>query len=138
MFATAPDVVGDAVATLERSRPWLPQIRALGYRAAFVSQDGLTPGTAPWDEFDVLFIGGSDEWKLGLSGRLIAVEAKQRGKWLHMGRVNSARRLQYATWIGCDSADGTFLTFGPDVNLPKMLRYSRTANDQGLLFTAAD
>jgi hypothetical protein len=41
LFATAPDVVGDAVATLARSGPWLPRIRTLGYPAALVAQDGL-------------------------------------------------------------------------------------------------
>jgi len=73
IFAVAPDVVGDAAATLERSVPWLPQIRALGYKAAFVSQDGLTPDTTPWDQFDALFIGGSTEWKLGHPGMLIVI-----------------------------------------------------------------
>jgi hypothetical protein len=58
MFAVAPDVVGDAAATLERSLPWLPKIRDLGYPAAFVAQDGFEELSTPWDEFDVLFIGG--------------------------------------------------------------------------------
>jgi hypothetical protein len=40
LFATAPDVKSDAAATLERSMPWLPKIRALGFPAAFVAQDG--------------------------------------------------------------------------------------------------
>src|ERR1043166_7958056 len=34
LFATAPDVVGDAAATLARSLPWLQPIRDLGYPAA--------------------------------------------------------------------------------------------------------
>jgi hypothetical protein len=25
--------------------------------------------------------------------------------------------------MGCDSADGTFLTYGPDVNLPRLLSW---------------
>jgi hypothetical protein len=119
-FATAPDVVGDARATLARSAPFLPVIRAMGYPAAFVAQDGLEDLTVPWDAFDVLFIGGSTDWKLGKSARLLTAEAKQCGKTVHMGRVNSARRYRYAEAIGCDSADGTFLTFGPDVNLPRL------------------
>src|SRR5215216_3839873 len=63
-FAVAPDVVGNAAATLVRSRPWLSKIRGLGYQAAFVAQDGLESEIVPWDEFDVLFIGGSTNWKL--------------------------------------------------------------------------
>jgi hypothetical protein len=40
LFAMAPDVVGDAVATLERSRPYFAKIWELGYSAACVLQDG--------------------------------------------------------------------------------------------------
>jgi len=129
MFAVAPDVVGDAAATLARSLPWLPLIRSLGYPAAFVAQDGLETLPIPWDSFDVLFIGGTTGWKLGPHARALATEAKRRGKWVHMGRVNSERRFKYAAAIGCDSADGTFLAFGPDVNLPRLLAWLRT-NDQ--------
>lgn len=121
LFAVAPDVVADAAATIERSRPWLPKIRALGYPAAFVAQDGQEHLPVPWDEFDALFIGGSTEWKLGVHARRLVREAKARGKHVHMGRVNSAQRWRYAEAIGCDTADGTYLTFGPDTNLPKLL-----------------
>ncbi len=132
LFATAPDVVGDAVATLERSTPWLQPIRDLGYPAALVAQDGLEDLEVPWDLFDVLFIGGSTEWKLGPAARELIREAKDRGKWVHMGRVNSERRYRYAHEIGCDSADGTYLTFGPDINLPKLLAWSRVENQLSL------
>lgn len=122
LFATAPDVVGDAAATLERSLPWLPKIRDLGYRAAFVLQDGQDKLPIPWDECDAVFIGGTNEWKLGPEVRHIAKEARARGKWLHCGRVNSRKRFMYSHDIlGCDSVDGTYLTFGPSVNLPKLL-----------------
>jgi len=133
LFATAPDVVGDAAATLERSTPFLPMIRALGYPAALVAQDGLEDLEVPWEEFDVLFIGGSTEWKLGPAARDLIREAKDRGKHVHMGRVNSERRYRYAHEIGCDSVDGTFLTFGPDVNLPRLLAWVRV-EDQSPLF----
>lgn len=130
LFATAPDVVGDAIGTLRRSLPWLPSIRSLGYLAAFVAQDGLenlpAPWAIPWGEFDVLFIGGSTEWKLGPAARELTREAKARGKKVHMGRVNSLRRFRYAEAIGCDSVDGTYLVFGPRTNLPKLLGWMST------------
>jgi len=132
LFATAPDVVGDAEATLARSRPFLPQIRAMGYPAALVAQDGLEDLDIPWNDFDVLFIGGSTEWKLGPAARHLIKQAKDRGKWVHMGRVNSQRRYKYAHEIGCDSVDGTYLTFGPDINLPKLLSWSRIEDQQPL------
>lgn len=124
LFAVAPDVVADAAATIERSAPWLPKIRELGYPAAFVAQDGQESLSVPWDDFDALFIGGSTEWKLGPHARTLVTEAKRRGKHVHMGRVNSARRWRYAEAIGCDSVDGTFLTFGPDVNLPRLISWA--------------
>lgn len=147
LFAVAPDVVGDALATTMRSRPWLQRIRDLGYPVAYVAQDGLenlrgnTVGggltfPVPWASFDCLFVGGSTEWKLGAAAREIVAEAKSRGKWVHMGRVNSEKRFEYARAIGCDSADGTFLTFGPDINLPKLLAWTRN-NGQPDLFGGA-
>lgn len=123
-FAVAPDVVADAAATLKRSAQWLPLIRSLGLPAAFVAQDGLENLAVPWDSFDVLFIGGSTEWKLGPHTRQLITEAKARGKWVHMGRVNSQRRFTYGQAIGCDSADGTKLAWGPDVNLPIVLGWA--------------
>lgn len=129
VFATAPDVVGDAKATLARSAPFLPVIRALGYPAALVAQDGLEELPVPWASFDVLFVGGSTEWKLGAAARRLVAEAKRRGKRVHMGRVNSGRRWQYAEAIGCDSVDGTFLVFGPDKNLGRLLSWQQHTLD---------
>jgi hypothetical protein len=122
-FAVAPDVVADAEATEARSLPWLAKIRALGVPAAFVAQNGLEDREVPWAEFDVLFIGGDDEFKLGSHARAIAGEARARGKAVHMGRLNSRKRWQYAATF-CDSADGTYIRFGPDVNLPKALAWA--------------
>lgn len=133
VFAAAPDVVGDAAATLERSAPWLPRIRELGYPAALVAQDGLEHLTVPWDTFDALFIGGSTRWKTSLAAQHLGAEAKRRGKWLHMGRVNSGPRFRLARDVfHCDSADGTFLVFGPDTNLPRLLRWTRSARQTSL------
>lgn len=130
LFATAPDVVADAAATIERSEPWLPRIRDLGYPAALVAQDGLETIPVPWDAFDVLFLGGSTAWKLGPAARALTAEANRRGKHVHMGRVSSLRRYRYAEAIGCGSVDGTYLTYGPDKNLPRLLGWIRTVDTQ--------
>jgi hypothetical protein len=115
--AVAPDVPFDAVGTLALALPFLARIRELGVPAAFAAQDGCDLLGVPWDHFDVLFIAGSTEWKTGPVAERLAREAKARGKWVHMGRVNSRHRLRIAEWFGCDSADGTYLAFGPDKNL---------------------
>lgn len=109
LFATARDVPEDWEGTLKISLPLLPKIRALGAQAAIVLQDGATPATVPWDEFDSIFIGGSTEWKLGDMARAITKEAVRRQKWPHMGRVNSMSRMRIAQSFGCRSADGTYL-----------------------------
>jgi len=131
-FAVAPDVVADAEATLARSLPMLAPIRALGFRVAYVAQNGATVDTLPWGQFDALFIGGDTAWKLGPQARALIAEANRRGLWTHMGRVNSGGRLQRAADSGCHSADGTYLAFGPDTNLPKALAWLRRTNSPAL------
>lgn len=138
LFAVAPDVLGDAAATIVRSAPFVYRIRAwFGLPAAVVAQDGLEHLDVPWTWLDVLFLGGSTSWKLGPSARALAAEAKARGKHVHMGRVNSQARIEYAAAIGCDSADGTFIAHGPDRNLPIALGWGRKVNGQGVLWRAA-
>jgi hypothetical protein len=134
-FAVAPDVVGDAAATLERSRPWLAPIRALGYKVAFVAQDGIESTVVPWDEFDALFIGGSTEFKLGAVAEAMIREAKARGKYVHVGRVNSKARFDRFAELGADSVDGTFLTFAPRQNIHRLLSWVHA--DRGNLRVAA-
>lgn len=133
-FAVAPDVPMNMPATLAYSAPFLPVIRALGFPVALAAQNGAEHTGLPWDDFDVLFIGGDTAWKLSPAAAELAGEARARGKRVHMGRVNSLRRLRYAAAIGCDSADGTNLTFGPDRNLPGVLGWLRDVNNQGVLW----
>lgn len=123
LFATAPDVVGDAAATLQASLPWLARIRALGYPVAYVAQNGWAEHPPPWDLIDVVFLGGDDGFKLGPDGRQAAADALAHGKRVHMGRVNSGKRWRYAEAIGCHSVDGTYLTYGPDKNLPRLMSW---------------
>jgi hypothetical protein len=120
LWAVAPDVPFDAAGTLAESLPWLARIRELGIPAAFAAQDGCDELGVPWDAFDVLFLAGSTEWKTGPVAEQLAREAKARGKTVHMGRVNSLARLRTAEWFGCDSADGTYLAFGPTKNLARL------------------
>lgn len=123
LFATAPDVLYDAIATWALAEPTFPLIRSAGYKAALVAQDGfedLMP-ELNWAAFDVLFLGGSTEWKLSQYARIATEEANARGKHVHMGRVNSYSRLQRAKDWGCKSADGNFLKFAPDQNFPRLI-----------------
>ncbi|MEV6927045.1 hypothetical protein AB0M46_21430 [Dactylosporangium sp. NPDC051485] len=127
-FATAPDLVGDAAATWARSLPVLPRIRALGYPAALVAQDGLEHLDIDWSLFDGLFLGGSTAWKLGPAAAQLAAHARALGLHVHVGRVNSLHRLRYAASIGAHSTDGTYLAYGPRQNLPKLLGWLDQVN----------
>lgn len=133
-FAVAPDVVCDAQATLDRSAPVLGQIRRGGLPAALAAQNGLEHLRVPWPDFDVLFLGGDTDWKIGPYARQLTADARAHGKRVHMGRVNSRRRLRIAAQMGCHSADGTYLAFGPDTNLPGLLSWLGELDLQGGLW----
>lgn len=111
LFVTCPDVVGDAGLTDLLFEEWMPRIAARGLPVAYVVQEGgaeYEPRGVPWGTIGALFIGcAEDREKLGPRARGLVAEARRRGKWVHMGRVNSARRIAYAREIGCGSVDGT-------------------------------
>ncbi len=130
---TAPDVVADATETWKRSEPVLPRIRDLGFPAALVAQDGIEHRAIRWGTFDVLFIGGSTEWKLSEAAFQVAREAKAHGIPVHMGRVNSRRRIRIAALALCDSADGTHFVFRPDKYLERMIQWLEEMRQQPFL-----
>jgi hypothetical protein len=137
LFVTVPDVVGDGPATLARFPTMAGRIRAAGWPVALVGQDGMTPEVIPWDGLDWLFLGGSTAWKLGPDARRLITEAHRRGKRVHVGRVNSGRRFAAFAALGCDTADGTFLAYGPDLLAPRVRAWHRAAAHP-VLFDVAD
>ncbi len=132
LFCVAPDVVGDARATLKRLKVTSPMIRKRNLKCALALQDGSESIGVRWNLIDALFIGGSTEFKLGKYARHCIKSAKSRGLWVHMGRVNSHKRLQYARECGCDSVDGSGYSMFPDKKLIPALRYLET--EQLILF----
>ena len=134
LFVTAPDVVGDSKESLARSLPFLPTIRDLGYPVALVTQDGMQPDDVPWKQIDWLFIGGTDRHKLGSEAKALIAAAKNHEKMVHVGRVNSQKRFLAFAALGADTVDGTFLGFGPKVNLPKLLSWIRHHDNHATLF----
>ncbi len=107
LWVTAPDVVGDAAATLALFDVWEPLLHARGFRVALVGQDGLETMRCPWERMEAFFVGGSTEWKLSEAAFRLCREAKLRGKLVHVGRVNSARRMEMAARMGADTIDGS-------------------------------
>lgn len=128
LWVVAPDVVANARQTLAQWPWWAVLIRGMGFPAALVLQDGQEDLEMP--VADAYFVGGSTRWKLSLTAADLMAEAKRRGKWVHMGRVNSMRRLQLAWDRGADSVDGSSysrwhhrtITHRPDMSLERHLR----------------
>lgn len=121
LFVTVPDVVADSHGTLALFRAWLPALRRRGLPAALVAQDGLTPEQVPWGDLAALFIGGSTAWKEGIEAAALIQAAREREIWVHVGRVNTERRLRYFDALGIDSFDGTQFSMFPDTYIPSWL-----------------
>lgn len=94
LFVVAPDVVGNARATLAMFARWEPLIHSRQLPVALAAQDGLERLQVPWDDLDALFIGGTTSWKLSHYAARLIHEARERGKWTHVGRVNSVAKAK--------------------------------------------
>jgi hypothetical protein len=138
IFVAAPDVVADAGATLDRFAVWRPELARRGFPVALVGQDGMASDDPPWGHLDALFIGGSTEWKLSPAAAELAAEAKRRDKWVHVGRVNTRRRLRIAYDMGANSVDGTGWSMFPDKYLARHLPFVANLHRQGTLFSVAE
>lgn len=130
LFITSPDVVGNAKKTLFRFLLWAPVIRLMGYPVALVAQDGLENLPIPWFAFECLFVGGTTEWKLSQEAVSLVREAKQHGKWVHIGRVNSQKRIRFCYGAGADSFDGSGFGMEPDAKLKWALPLLRSLDLQ--------
>lgn len=111
-FVVVPDIVAGGKKSLEFSVSWLPYCMHF-WRPLLAVQDGM-------DERDVgavlerhpslgIFVGGTTEWKeRTMYGWGMVAHAFRR--YLHVGRVNTARRIRLCAEAGADSFDGTSAT----------------------------
>jgi hypothetical protein len=106
-FCVVPDVPFNAAETLELFYEYAPIVKSYGYPLAICTQDTMIPDDIPWSQISAVFIGGSDDHKLGAEAVAIMLEAKRRGVWVHVGRVNTYRLLWKAHDAGAESCDGT-------------------------------
>lgn len=105
LWIAVPDYPFCAYSTIGMFNQWRHVVKS---KRAFVLQDDITiySSLIPWDEIVAVFVGGSDRFKDSRYALDLAREAKERGKWVHVGRVNTKRRIHL--WEGyCDSFDGS-------------------------------
>lgn len=122
-FVACPDKVCDGQETIKLFYEWQSIIRKYNLPVALVIQNGMKLSDIPFNMIDAIFIGGDNEFKLGPDAREITEQAKLLGKWIHMGRVNTNKRLKYAFEIGCDSVDGSGYSMFPEIMIPRALKF---------------
>lgn len=110
-WVALPDIVEGGKSSLARSLAWKERVLASTGRVLIPTQDGLVPADlAPHLGKRVgIFVGGSTRHKedtLPLWGEL----AREKGCWLHVGRVNTARRIALCAAARAKSFDGSSAT----------------------------
>lgn len=103
-----PDIVAGGHRSLDLSLAWLESLRPLDVPLLIAVQDGmhltdLRPYLGPRVG---LFVGGSTDWKLDTLQAWGSLAA-ETDCWLHVGRVNTARRIRLCSIAGADSFDGS-------------------------------
>lgn len=132
-FTVIPDVVAGGMASLDFSRKWMRRCLDECERGLLPVQNGMEVA----DVADLIgprvgiFVGGDTAWKLATMGQWAQL-ARDRGAWVHVGRVNTVRRIKRCAAAGVDSFDGTSPTKF-SVTTPKLSH----ARDQADLFKGA-
>ncbi len=141
VFVACPDSVGSAQETWRLYDIWAPLLRSLSLPVALVLQDGLEQWkwrarlTSVWDELAAVFVGGTTKFKEGVCAAEIVEEAKRRGKWVHVGRVNSLRRIERFAKLGADSFDGSGWSAWGDKRIKLAVRWIDRVLAQGNLYS---
>ena len=103
-----PDALCGGLESLELSLSYLPELAVRGFRLLLPVQNGMQREHVI-DHLSNqvgIFVGGDDTWKEATLPSWGAV-AREVGCWLHVGRVNSARRIRLCALAGAHSFDGT-------------------------------
>lgn len=107
-FIVLPDIVSGGLQSLEFSLSWVSRVRSYGRPLMLPVQDGMTVEMVDpeLNEDMGIFIGGSTEFKEATMYDWTDF-AHCFGHSVHVGRVNSQRRLKMCQQIGVDSFDGS-------------------------------
>lgn len=116
-FVVAPDVVAGGLESLRISDAWIPRCLDHAGLVLVPVQDGIEAQdvAAMLGERVGIFVGGSYRWKWTTVDAWAAL-ARERQCYIHVGRVNSAKRSGLCADLGVHSADGSTVS-----------RFSKTA-----------
>lgn len=140
LFIACPDAVYNAYDTLLLYREYSTLIKSIGFRIALVAQDGLkfdefgvysfygedlihNREYVEWIDFHCLFIGGTTEYKDGLEVEKLIKYAQYKNRIVHVGRVNSGRRLRHFKALHVDTVDGTHIRFKPKQSIQEIMKW---------------
>lgn len=126
-FVVCPDKFGDSDTTLQLFDQYAQRIKFFNFPVAFVAQDGQDQKDFPVN-FDALFLGGSDQWRKSPGAAQTIKRAQKLGKWIHIGRVNSRKRIQYFSLLNVDSFDGTHLIYNHIKHRRQLIRWMSESN----------
>ena len=126
LWTLVPDVVGSRDGTLADWERYSPIAASYGWPLAFAVQDGMGPSDVPRSA-DVIFVGGSTEWKW----RTYQMWCREFPH-VHVGRVNTYRRLWDCHDAGAKSTDGTGFTRGCQRQLRGLFAYFAESSEQSV------
>jgi hypothetical protein len=119
-----PDVVGNRDGTLDKWWKYAPVAERYGWPLAFAVQNGMTLKDVPSDA-SVVFVGGTLDWKW----KTLEMWC-ERFPRVHVGRVNSYKRLWQCHDSGAESCDGTGWMRGDQVQYRGLLAYLEESTER--------
>lgn len=122
LWVLLPDVVANWRATVDLGNLYLSILRLRGFRTCIALQDGCDFDEAREMGTDAVFVVGKTPWK---EANIHAAREAFPDKLVHVGRVNTARRLRICQSAGVDSVDGTTLNKYPVKTLPLIAKTLR-------------
>ena len=112
-WVAIPDKVGDWYTTLSNLNIWLPRLEGYGCALLVVVQDGCEldnytelMSVLSDNRIAGIFVGGTTEWKLSNLDTL-SMLCHSVDKTIHVGRVNSGKRIRLCHSANVDSVDGS-------------------------------
>ena len=132
-WIVVPDIVCGGMESLEYSLRWLERLKGIPTRLLIAVQNGMVPDDVRelLSPSTGLFIGGDTVFKLSSLDAWSKL-ARRRNCYLHVGRVNSAKRIAICAAAGVNSFDGTSVTrFAKTIDRldAALVHHSRTQHD---------